>query len=449
MECITKFKRLRGLRKTNYLMHRELFGDQNGAHRPPMTKKHLPRVSITKLDNGDLKRHIVVGERPTYPYHIVSIRKPSSWCYAEAGALQIDVEDGYTDGTGGSIVFWKLVNNDESTKEVDIRLQQVESHARMEPGIDYSDKHLASAFTAWDVLRDHCAQVLFWKGDHYSVLQFRYGSENCIIEIGRYTALVGACFLGLNHTTGNGIEYDDGAVVSAVFASSVYFYEPFGWAPGRRVPELRHWYTTSETLQDVEPISIGRKSFIPRVSVLKLDIFIRQFLTQKFSLQFATKQPQLQKMFSNYVRRKAGIRAGKQRSKDFETTNIAVGAVERVTGSYYFFLLQLDHTKRMVQPVIARALSSDESENIFSPENLSIKSGYMIFYEAIKRIIGGLYVDTGFLSHDCNRTCANIPGNMVKSLCRYHSEAKAMEEIRLDECGIILEGWRGASETQD
>ena len=78
-----------------------------------------------------------------------------------------------------------------------------------------------------------------------------------------------------------------------------------------QVPELRHWYTTPETLHG-EPVEIGVNQYIPRVSVLKLDIYIRQFLLQKFPDKFGDKQPQLQKMFSNYVRRPMRVRFGKQ-----------------------------------------------------------------------------------------------------------------------------------------
>lgn len=52
--------------------------------------------------------------------------------------------------------------------------------------------------------------------------------------------------------------------------------------------------------------------YIPRVSVLKLDIYIRQFLLQKFPDKFRGKQPQLQKMFSNYAKRPARVRFGRQ-----------------------------------------------------------------------------------------------------------------------------------------
>lgn len=141
------------------------------------------------------------------------------------------MQDGYTDGTAGCLSYWRIVKEDEDERCLHgskVHLEQVEQETPVDPGIDSSDKSLTSVFTAWDAHRDHCAQVFFWKGEDYSVLQFRYGGQNCIVEKGRFAALVGACFRGLNignyaETTG------DGAAISAVFASTVYFYEPFGF----------------------------------------------------------------------------------------------------------------------------------------------------------------------------------------------------------------------------
>ena len=131
-------------------------------------------------------------------------------------------------------------------------------------------------------------------------------------------------------------------------------------------------------------------------------------------------------------------------SKDFRTTKIAVGVAEHVTCSYYFFLLELDHTKRLVQPLIARSLSSDETLSTYSPERLSTMRSLVVFNESIKRVMKGVHVDVKFLAHDCSRACANIPGNMMKYLCRYQSEKRAIEEIQMDESGVILEGWGGS-----
>ena len=60
--------------------------------------------------------------------------------------------------------------------------------------------------------------------------------------------------------------------------------------------------------------------------------------------------------------------------------------------------------------------------------------------------MGGVHVDIRFLAHDCGRSCVNVPGNMVKCLCRYHSEMTTMEEIQMEESGVILEGWNKPSE---
>lgn len=431
------------IRKTKYLFHRELCGDRNGLHRPPPITRYCERVSILGLDNGDLRKHIIIGERPTYPYHVVSIRKPAMWTDPELTGLF--EPDGYTDGTGGSIDYWQFIRDNEGSpnSSSEIHLEQITGDTPMEPVIDCSDAYLASTFTAWDVRRDHCAQVLYWKDSGIglgtrSILQVRYGKWNCAVELGRLVALVGACFLGLNCSGGYGEAWGDGAAISAVLPATVYFFEPFGWI-NRKVPELRYWHTTPETLQG-EPVRIGAMVYTPRVSVLKLDIYIRQFLLQKFSAQFGTRQPHVQKMFSNYVGKRGGIRVGRQ--SDFRITQIAVGVLERFTGSYYFFILALDHTKRLVQPLIARSLSSEDGHSFFSPGSLQHTPSQKMFYEAIKRIMGGVHVDIRFLAHDCSRSCANIPGNMVKCLCRYHSEMITMEEIQMEESGVILEGWK-------
>lgn len=156
--------------------------------------------------------------------------------------------DGYTDGTGGSIVYWQFIRDSEGSHSTnyEMHLAQATGETPMEPGIDCSDTYLASAFTAWDVLRDHCAQVQYWKdngmglGTH-SILQVRYGEWNCIVELGRLVALVGACFLGLNCSGGYGDTWGDGAAISAILPATVYFFEPFGWINRKvRVPGELH-----------------------------------------------------------------------------------------------------------------------------------------------------------------------------------------------------------------
>ena len=46
-------------RKSNYFLRRELYGDQNGVQRPSLARGHYERISISRLDNGELKKHIV------------------------------------------------------------------------------------------------------------------------------------------------------------------------------------------------------------------------------------------------------------------------------------------------------------------------------------------------------------------------------------------------------
>lgn len=133
---------------------------------------------------------------------------------------------------------------------------------------------------------------------------------------------------------------------------------------------------------------------------------------------------------------------------DFRITRIAVGVVERVTSSYYFFLLALDHTKRSVHPLIARSLSSEDEYSSFSPDSLLCAPSKQMFYEAVKRILGGLHVDISFLAHDCGRACDNVPGNMVKCLCRYQHEMSTIKEIQMEQSGIVLEGWNKPSEAE-
>jgi len=59
MDCNADSQRCCQLRKTKYLFNRELCGDQNGVRRPTPVTRHCERVSILKLDNGDLRKHIV------------------------------------------------------------------------------------------------------------------------------------------------------------------------------------------------------------------------------------------------------------------------------------------------------------------------------------------------------------------------------------------------------
>lgn len=119
--------------------------------------------------------------------------------------------------------------------------------------------------------------------------------------------------------------------------------------------------------------------------------------------------------------------------------------MERITASYYIFLLALDHTKRLILPLIARSLSSEEDHSPFNLDNLQHTQSRTIFYQAILLTMGSTQVDIKFLAHDCNRACINVPGNTVYHLCRYHSEMGAMEEIRMDESRVVLEGWRKPS----
>lgn len=154
-------------------------------------------------------------------------------------ALGLIEPDGYTDGTGGSVVFWRLIRvegekaNSRGTRS-EMHLEQVQQQTPLMPWIDCSDTYLASVFTAWDIHRDHCAQILYWKDNGEglgtrSILQVRYGEWNHAVELGRFVALVGACFLGLNCSGSHGEAWGDGAVISAVLPAGIYFFEPFGW----------------------------------------------------------------------------------------------------------------------------------------------------------------------------------------------------------------------------
>lgn len=147
--------------------------------------------------------------------------------------------DGYTDGTGGSIVYWRLVREGGSPSACNVHLEKVETQIPTESRLDFSDKYLASAHTAWDVHRDRCVQVLYWKNNRFGlgtrVLQVKYGEWGHHVELGLFVSLVGTCFSALNCTGGYGDASGDGAAISAVFPATVYFFEPFGWGANRKV----------------------------------------------------------------------------------------------------------------------------------------------------------------------------------------------------------------------
>lgn len=127
-----------------------------------------------------------------------------------------------------------------SSSSCGVHLEQVETQIPTGSRLDFSDKYLASAHTAWDVQRDRCVQVLYWKNSGLgigtrTILQVKYGDWSHHVELGLFVSLVGTCFSALNCTGGYGDASGDGAAISAVFPATVYFFEPFGWGTNRKV----------------------------------------------------------------------------------------------------------------------------------------------------------------------------------------------------------------------
>lgn len=104
--------------------------------------------------------------------------------------------------------------------------------------VNYSqlrDYSLVAALTAWDVDRDVPAQVNAWAVDtdlplKEHALQFIYGNQGCTMELDQknnleyYTSrsrTLDICFRGLNGAP-------EGAFITIIVQSSLFFYEPFG-----------------------------------------------------------------------------------------------------------------------------------------------------------------------------------------------------------------------------
>lgn len=370
----------------------------------------------------------ILGEKPTFPHHLVTIRR-SHEC-------QLDGVHSYSlaaDEMGGSIVYWELDIAAKSIKEVDF----VDYYKNSLRPYDYS---LNTAFTAWDIERDMLAQVLLWDfsadnmidtGHHvvYQKIEFRYGAQSCVvdhIDPGNYAPVHrGVCFAGLPGD-------QEGVSVRALFPRKMFLYEPFG---GRKhsVHENNSWKTAPETSQLVnDPAYTKNNLYMPRVTVVELDGIVARHLRTVLKT-YEDKTPTFSYCYSTFIpaRRPLRFRPGERQRFD-RNCIVAFGAIESLSRMYHLFVISLDTHARQHKIVIAKAYSSSV---VFGWENMIDSEASKLFREALKM------VKMDRPTHDCGVDCMSSLGDGVRNLYKFSKDPGLVKVIRMDESGIALTGW--------
>ncbi|KAI5811447.1 hypothetical protein DFH27DRAFT_29238 [Peziza echinospora] len=249
----------------------------------------------------------------------------------------------------------------------------------------------------------------------------------------------GTCFMGLNVLNGYpGELYGWGVCVPVCFSDECWFYEPFGWPEGRKVEKKPYWSIARET-RGGETLVIGGRTFVPRVSLLNLKLFIFEFL--KGRPQFgANRRPVIKKVYANIMDRRGFRKANATSNREFANTIIAVGAVEHVTDTYTFFVLNVNPTTQKIELIVASMLQSSDLGHTFSVESLVATGDMALYREAMIRTFGR--ARGGDVRHVCEKWCGTVKGSGgVELLKSFSSVERSVERVYLDEWGMVLRGW--------
>jgi hypothetical protein len=271
-----------------------------------------------------------------------------------------------------------------------------------------------------------------------TTFEFRCGGQSCHTELPMPLAEDGmlVCF---SDSIGERV------MVKMLHDGMLWVYEPAGGtAEGAHlIPDTVAWKTLKpgdDYMTTVSDDMANAPTTIPRIRTLSLRALAKQFLNSTKKLKGIT--PEFQDIRSIFLspkkprRTKPGVWGAEM------ATMIAFGGFERSTGLYNLvvFMLQLSPQQQgsqtkghpRVKVVLARAYAG------LPPGDSGFASALMcaglVTYEEIHKRCGRS------LGHDCERNCRR---DEVSVRYPWVLGANTAEEIRCENFGINIKGWRG------
>ncbi|KAL7276443.1 hypothetical protein RUND412_000582 [Rhizina undulata] len=383
---------------------------------PQPREEVLERVPVGTLEGShELQRYIIIGERPTWPYSLITIRRTKT---------AADLDPGFEDRTKGLLSYWSFAHTDPPRK-------RIREAAVVDYGAGrsvYADYGVSGVFTAWDVERDVIAQVLLWRycgegegaAGEVARLEWRFGPQECHVEmrVGEWGCL-GVCFAGVPGGR-------KGVVVRALFVGEVWFYEPFGGEA--QVTDHSYWRTVSPAEFSLDP-SYPKDDFrSPRVSVFSAEECAAFFLKGRLK-QFQQKRPIFKNCYSTIVPLKRPVRF--EPGKRTRTLAVAFGGMEASTRVYQLFIFCVNPANRAVTVSKASAFTS---LGTFSWGGMCVHSPEELLRIALRTSFGGAAVEVE--DHECARRCEGVGVRVFGCLGDL-----SLGEIRMEEAGCVLVGW--------
>ncbi|RPB09741.1 hypothetical protein P167DRAFT_607776 [Morchella conica CCBAS932] len=420
-------------------------GDRSGAAAPGRSElvywagpgKALKLVRIASLvGQRKLRKYIILGEKPTFPHHLVTIRRTpeSSNILTSRTSVSAQDEDEPEDPAPGSLTYWAL-DAAASTITPAHSVDYTQSTAAR-----LSDYYISSACTAWDIDRDLITQLLVWEYSvadpsspddttTYQKLEFRYGAQTCLIDhlCGRSSSSRDpqVCFAGLPGD-------QQGVAVRALFPQTLFFYEPFGGTSTLPAAAATPSWSTAPETPPPPNNPAYRQLYQPRVTVVSLaDIAARHL---KAVLKGGT--PEFSRYHSAFlgVRRPVRFAAG-ERQRMGRVCTVAFGAAERRSRMYHLFVVELDPAVRGQRVRAAKALGGGA---VFAWEGMGAWSDEELFGRAVERVLGRGGGGGG--DHVCGGECEEWCGGAVRVLSRF-CRGGPVRMVKMVETGVALAGW--------
>ncbi|KAH0614526.1 uncharacterized protein H6S33_000162 [Morchella sextelata] len=417
-------------------------GDRSGAAAPGRSElvywagpgKALKLVRIASLvGQRKLRKYIILGEKPTFPHHLVTIRRTPESNILTPRASAED-EDEPEDPAPGSLTYWVL-DAAASTIMPSHSVDYTPSTARL------SDYYISSSCTAWDIDRDLIAQLLVWEysvadpsspsdladpATTYQKLEFRYGAQTCLVDhfCGHSSSRdPQVCFAGLPGD-------QQGVAVRALFPQTLFFYEPFGGTPTLPAAATAPSWSTAPETPPHDPAY--RQLYQPRVTIVSLaDIAARHL---KAVLKGGT--PEFSRCHSTFlgVRRPVRFAAG-ERQRLARVCTVAFGAAEKRSRMYHLFVVELDPAVRGQRVRAAKALGGGA---VFAWEGMGAWTDEELFGRAVERVLGRGGGGGG--DHVCGGECEEWCGGAVRVLTRF-CRGGPVRVVKMVETGLALAGW--------
>lgn len=439
---------------------------------PNAPTSYRPQASLTGLRQ-------ILGERPTYPFHLITIPRGGIEDLADAGDDDDDVGTSLFQNITrrratitSDVHYWALLPDEQR-----LRLDAVMTHPSAP-----RRRFLLAAYTAYEKPRDCLVQVLILRDwvtrtqygggggcFNESCLELRYGMQVVTVtDSDAHETSLAVCFGDL---TG-----DHTSAVKVLLPDRMLLYEPFagggdgGPLNSRSIPGNTAFWTSLDGIANVQELVVdssnggsgstcggsdggghdGGPRPWPRVRSLSLRAVAAKFLAaSRLRDVFAAHPPRFLNCHAAFIKTKRPARCKPGMIVPHANTVVAFGATEAHTRLYHAFLFTLAlpapasdttttaHHHPRISIVKAKAFSSQDT---FSWEGMEHTSPRRLLERAVVQlgIRASCVAEHG---HNCEVDCDG-GGDAIEVLKRYiFAESDSLSEIALPENGVVLKSW--------